>query len=123
MSEQAMKLARKGFGAWQRGDFATIKALLDPDVQWRWFEPGEWDCHSRQDVMDVVRDRYEQGFARGYLEFLDGGEHCVIVVAHPAAIGGEEWPAETATILTFRNGKVVDMKDYRTRESALAALR
>jgi len=55
----------KGFAAWRQGDFTTIEALLDPAVQWRWFEPGEWDCHGRQDVMDIIRERYEQGFARG----------------------------------------------------------
>jgi hypothetical protein len=50
MSEQTMKLAREGFGAWQRGDFDTLEAMLDPGVRWHWFEPGEWDCHSRDDV-------------------------------------------------------------------------
>ena len=39
MSEQTMALAREGFDAWQRGDFAFLEAMLDPDVQWRWFEP------------------------------------------------------------------------------------
>jgi len=60
MSDTTMELARMGFAAWQQGDFATIEALLDPAVQWRWFEPGEWDCHGRQDVMDVIRERYEK---------------------------------------------------------------
>jgi ketosteroid isomerase-like protein len=123
MGDEKMELARRGFGAWRRGDFATVEALLDPGVQWRWFEPGEWDCRSRQDVMAVVRERYEQGFAGAELEFVDGGEDCVIVVAHPAAVVGEEWPVETATVMTFREGKVVNMQDYRTKEDALAALR
>jgi ketosteroid isomerase-like protein len=122
MSDMTMELARMGFAAWQQGDFATIEALLDPAVQWRWFEPGEWDCHGRQDVMDVIRERYEQGFARGELEFVDGGQDSVIVVAHPAAVGGEEWPAETATIITFRESKVVDMQDYQTKDEALTAI-
>jgi ketosteroid isomerase-like protein len=123
MSDETMELARTGFGAWQRGDFATVERLLEPGVQWRWFEPGDWDCHSRQDVMDVVRERYEQGFARGELEFVDGGADSVIVVSHPAAVGGDGWPTDTATIITFREGKVVNMQDYRTKDEALAAVR
>ena len=123
MSDEVMELTRRGFVAWQQGDFATIEALLDPAVQWRWFEPGDWDCRSREDVMDVVRERYEQGFASGELEFVDGGSDSVIVVAHPAAVGGEGWPEETATVLTFRQGKVTDMQDYRTRDDALATVR
>jgi len=34
MREQTMALAREGFGPWQRGDFATLEAMLDPDVHW-----------------------------------------------------------------------------------------
>jgi len=123
MSEQTMALAREGFGAWQRGDFATLEAMLDPDVQWHWFEPGEWDCHSRDDVMRTLRERFEQGFAASELEFLDAGEDSVIVVAHPAAVGGEGWPEEAATVITFHQGKVTTMQDHRTKEEALAAVR
>ena len=123
MSDETMALARKGFGAWRQGDFATIEALLDPAVQWRSFEPGDWDCRSREDVMDVVRERDEQGFATGELEFVDGGSDSVSVVAHPATVGGEGWPEETATVLTFRHGKVTDMQDYRTKADALATVR
>src|SRR5437870_7418904 len=61
-----------GFSSWQRGDFSTIGALLDPGVHWRSYEPGEWDSNNRGDVMQV-RERYEQCFAGGELEFVDEG--------------------------------------------------
>jgi hypothetical protein len=79
--------------------------MLDPDIQWHWFEPGKWDCRGREDVMRTLRERYDQGFAASELEFLDAGEDSVTVVAHPAAIGGEGWPEEAATVITFRGGK------------------
>jgi len=121
MSEGTVGLARAGFEAWQRGDFPAIEAMLAPDVQWRWFEPGEWDCTSRDDVMRTLRERHAQGFHRGGLEFHEAGDDSVIVVAHPRAIGGEEWPEETATVLVFEGGKVTTMQDYRTKEEALRA--
>lgn len=62
-----------------------------------------------------------QGFAKGRLEFKDGGQDAVIVVAHPSEIGGSEWPDETATIMRFRDGKVVSIRDYRTEADALKA--
>ena len=122
MSKETMARAQEGFRAWQSGDVATIEAMLDPLVEWRWFEPGDWDCHSRKDVMNRLRQRSAEGFARGELEFLDAGDDRVIVVAHPAEIGGEDWPSETATLITFSRGRVTTMQDYRTKQEALAAV-
>ena len=116
-----MSIAAEGLDAWRRGDFATVERILDPNVEWGWFEPGEWNCHNRDDVMRTLRERYEQGFARGRLEFRDGGEDAVIVVSYPSEIGGPEWPDETATIMRFRDGKVVSMHDYQTEVEALKA--
>ena len=122
MSERALALAQQGLSAWKRGDFDVLEQMLDPDVDWRWFEPGEWDCRNRGDVMRTLRQRHEQGFASGALEFVDGGDDAVIVVSHPSEIGGAEWPDETATIIRFRDDRVVSMRDYRTKAQALEAV-
>jgi ketosteroid isomerase-like protein len=117
-----LEIAREGLEAWRTGDLEKIERILDPEVEWRWFEPGEWDCHGRGDVMRTLRERYAQGFAEGELEFRDAGPEAVLVVAHPARIGGAEWPAETATVMRFRGGRVVSMQDYRTEADAVASL-
>jgi ketosteroid isomerase-like protein len=121
MSRTPTEIAREGLEAWRAGDFERIERILDPNVEWGWFEPGEWDCHSRDDVMRTLRERYEQGFAKGDLQFLEGGGDSVIVVAHPSEIGGPDWPDETATVMTFRGDRVISMRDYRTEAEALAA--
>jgi hypothetical protein len=72
--------------------------------------------------MQTLRERYEQGFAKGDLLFRDGGERAVIVVAHPSDVGGSDWPSEIATVLRFRNERVVSMQDYPTEAEALAAV-
>ena len=123
MSEETLALGRAGLEAWRRGDFTVIEDLLDPTVEWHWFEPGDWDCYGREAVMDVVRERHAQGFAAGELEFIDGAGDTMIVVAHPSEIGGPDWPEETATMFTFREGKVSRMQDYRTKAEAVAAAR
>jgi hypothetical protein len=56
------------------------------------------------------------------LLFRDGGERAVIVVAHPSDVGGSDWPSEIATVLRFRNERVVSMQDYPTEAEALAAV-
>jgi ketosteroid isomerase-like protein len=122
MASELTAIASEGLEAWRRGDFATLERILDPDVEWFWIEPGEWDCHNRDDVMRVVRERYEQGFAKGTSEFRDAGKDALIVVSHPSEIGGAEWPAEVATVMRFRDGRVVLMRDYPTVAEALDAI-
>jgi ketosteroid isomerase-like protein len=116
------EIAREGLAAWREGDFVAVEEILDLDVVWHATEPGEWDCHGRDEVMRTLRERYEQGFAKGDLQFRDGGEHAVIVVAHPRETGGSEWPSEIAIVMRFRNERVVSMQDYRTEAEAFAAV-
>ena len=123
MSERELALAEEGLAAWRRGDFETVESMLDPAATWRWFEPGEWDCENRADVLRTLRERYEQGFGRSEMEFVDGGSAAVIVVSHPRDIGGDDWPEEAATVITFERDRIVAMQDYRTRDDALAASR
>jgi ketosteroid isomerase-like protein len=122
VSTETVAIATEGLAAWRRGDFETLETILDPKVEWTAFEPGEWDCHGRDDVMKVLRERYEQGFARGELDLSDAGPDTVIAVSHPSVIGGPEWPEETATLMSFRGGTVVSMQDYLTEAEALAAV-
>jgi hypothetical protein len=122
MGERAMEIAERGITAWREGDFEAVESMLHPNVQWRSHEPGEGDCHSRDDVMQVVRERHEQGFAPGDVEFIDAAPNVVIVVPHPREVRGDEWPEETATVLTCREGKVVDMQGHHTKEKALKAV-
>jgi ketosteroid isomerase-like protein len=122
MPGDLMAIATDGLEAWRKGDFPALERIFDPDVEWCWFEPGEWDCHNRSDVMQILRERHEQGFGKGRLEFHEAGQDSLIVVAHPQEIGGDEWPADGATVMRFRDGKVVSMQDYRTVAEAREAM-
>ena len=117
----SLAVAERGFDAWRRGDFDALEAIFAPEVEWRWFEPGDWDCHNRDDVMGTLRQRQAAGFAEGRLNFHDAGSDVVVVTAHPSEIGGPEWPDETSTVIRFHEGKVVSMVDYRAEAEALAA--
>src|SRR5437762_4438190 len=64
-SRSSLTVAQQGFDAWRRGDFDALEAIFAPEVEWRWFEPGDWDCHNRDDVMP--RQRHAAGFGEGRL--------------------------------------------------------
>ena len=90
-------------------------------VIWRAVEPGEWDCESRDDILQTLRERYEEGFTMGPIKLVEGGPGTVILLSRPAEVGGPEWPEETAIAITFRGGKVVAMQDHRTLADARRA--
>src|SRR5919199_4516434 len=123
MSERELALVEEGLEAWRSGDFSRVESMLHPNATWRWWQPGEWDCLNRDDVLRTLRYRYEHGFGRAETEFVDGGPGTVIVVSHPSDIGGAEWPDEMATVIAFEGEKIATMQDYPTREDALAAVR
>ena len=105
-SSSSLTVVQQGFDAWRRGDFGALEAIFAPEVEWRWFEPGGWDCHNRGDVIRALRQRHAAGFAAGRLIFHDAGADVVVVTAYPSEIGGSDWPAETSTVIRFREGKV-----------------
>ena len=122
VSGNPAEIAREGLAAWRKGDFGSVEEILDPKVEWHATEPGEWDCHGRDEVMETLREGYDQGFAKGDMEFREGGENAVIVGAHPSEIAGSDSPPEVATVMQFQNERVVSMQDYRTGAEALAAV-
>jgi ketosteroid isomerase-like protein len=113
-----LELARAGLAAWRRGDFDALEELLAPEATWHAVEPGEWDCESREDVLRTLRERHEQGFTAGPVELVEGGPGTVILLSRPAEVGGPEWPEETAIAISFREGKVVALRDYPTLRDA-----
>ena len=123
MGNDPMAIATAGLEAWRSGDFDAVESILHPAVEWGWFEPGEWDCHNRDDVMRTLRERYEQGFAKGRLEFKEGGEDAVIVVSHPSEIGGpsgRKRPQPSCVLATGRWSRCVTTELRLTRSKPLA---
>jgi ketosteroid isomerase-like protein len=72
--------------------------------------------------MRTLRQRYEEGFAQAPLELLDAGPDVIVAVVRPRDAAGQGWPAEAATVIMFRHGKVVSMQDYLSKDEALASV-
>jgi ketosteroid isomerase-like protein len=80
MSEELIDRVRGGLEAWQRGDVEALAPLLHPDVELSWWEPGEWDCHGREAVLELLRQRvatlirFRDGLAIERRQFRDRAE-------------------------------------------------
>jgi hypothetical protein len=50
---------------------------------------------------------------------IDAGEEVLVSVSHTVDRPG--WPDEPATVIRFRDGKAIEMRQFKSREEALAA--
>lgn len=108
-------LVQRGLRAWTHSDLDALEAVLDPDVTLGWIEPGEWDCVGRGQVMDLLRERAAEGRTNEPRRVERIDEHTIVVVPEqPGPYGA------AATRISIAHGKVVAMRQYATREQALA---
>lgn len=114
------ELVRDGFQAFLRGDFEALSEMMDPAVQWLWFEPGEWDCHDRDKVLATLRERQQEGVITDLNTVVDGGHTVFIEVTGPRREESELPDGHACMVVTLRDGRIVRMQDYRSRDDALA---
>jgi hypothetical protein len=88
--------------------------VLDPAVTLRWIEPGKWDCAGRDQVMRLLRERHAEGRGTA-MRVKKVDEHTVVVSPDQAGPDGA-----AATRVSIADDKVVAMRQYATREGALA---
>jgi ketosteroid isomerase-like protein len=115
--------AREALGSWQQGDVSALEPLLHPDAELLWWEPGEWDCHGRDAVLTLLNERRRRGSGRAEVELIEAGEDTLVVARKRRMRGGPQAGTRPATVVIFRGGKIVTMRQYRSREEALAAAR
>ena len=116
------ELVRSLFAAFLRGDLDALRSVMDPDVQWLCFEPGDWDCRDRDEVLARLRDRHEEGTVTGLSDVVAVDERVFVEVTRPRPDQrGPGPPGGTACmVLTVRDARIVRMQDYPTRAAALA---
>jgi ketosteroid isomerase-like protein len=131
MTEQNVELARQGYQALMRGDVDAIYQLLAPDLSWQGWEPGECDCHSRAEAMVVIKELLHERAIGELEEIIDIDDERIVVVTRGntdfeqryTELGLPEGHDQIASLVTIRAGKVLQMRDYKTKADALAAAR
>jgi ketosteroid isomerase-like protein len=122
MDTDVMARMRAGLEAWQRGDLAALEPLLDPAVELLWWEQGEWDCHGRDAVLGCLRERVASGTNAGELDLAEAGEDRLVVSRRGVVDDAPAAGLSPATLIALRDGKVVSMRQFPSRDDALAAL-
>ena len=123
MGEPNVETARRGFEAALRGDLGAIGELLDPNVTWHGGDPAApGACRDRDQALTFMRQ--SSALRDGGIELVDvvGADEKVVVIMRPRS-EGDEPAAAVANLVTFRDGKVVEMVHYPSVDDALAAAR
>jgi ketosteroid isomerase-like protein len=122
MPESNVDMARRGFDAALRGDFDALGELLDPDVKWHGGDPSApGACSNRGQALGFMRQSTViSGGKFELVDVVDAGEKVVVLIRAPSGAGDPVPPV--ANVVTFRDGKVVEMVHYPSADDALAAV-
>jgi len=126
MSQEILERGREVLRVLSDGDFASLVALTDPEVEWRSFfaelsEGGVYRGHDgmRQygedlrDAWEMVRAEPDDGIAVGNVVLFVGRIH------YRGKGSGVEDATAAGWVLRFRDRKVVSFRAFRDPEGAL----
>jgi ketosteroid isomerase-like protein len=110
-----VETARRGFEAALRGDLDAIGELLDPEVKWHGGDASAAGaCHNRDQALAFMRrSEVIRGRRIKLVDVIGAGDKVVVTMGDPAA--------PVANLVTFRDGKVIEMVHYVDAKDALAA--
>jgi ketosteroid isomerase-like protein len=128
MSEENVAAMRRVYEAMARGDFWAAGEFFDPEIAWEWSSGGSGltgvgTYHGIEGVEAASRDWFEawDWFWQEAEEFIEGGDSVVVLTrTHGRPKGSErEITGNGADVWTFREGKVVRFKSFKSPEEAL----
>ena len=127
MSPEDLDVVREAYEAFARGDLETLGTFLAADIEWRTtanvpFMGNYVGLDEFLRGMDEWTGAFEEITTR-VEEMIDAGDN--VVVRHRMQGRGRDSGVEVdlaiCQVVGVRDGKLVSMHDYATREEALAA--
>jgi len=128
LAQENLDIVRRVYDAWCSGDPARAFDYLDPEVVWEAIE----------DAPDAGTYRGHSGVKRYMDDWLQDFENFAFEFGEPVEVDGrlvlEQWGTNTgkgsglkteihyAAVYTFRDGKVLTVKEYNSRAEALEAV-
>ena len=127
MPDDALTIVRSMFDAFGRNDPDAALELFDENLEWHPAEdePETATLHGKEGFQSLALRWMTtfDDFKFEAVEFIDGGE-CVVV---PLRISGlmrgtrAEVGFEESWVFWVREGKVIEVREYRTKHEALGA--
>jgi ketosteroid isomerase-like protein len=118
-----LDLLRAAYQRTGRDGVDAVVDLLDPQVEWIAAQPGPWDCHDREQVMETFRHQYDHGVRADFGEPVEVGDKVILDVRpyRRDQQGNKTDEQRLWQVLTMRYGKIVRIQDYTDQATALQA--
>lgn len=133
MSRENVELVRRLYDALSRRDSETVLGLYDPEVEWNASGTpagevmGQSVYRGHDGLRQAFREYYEafDNFQHHCEEVIDGGDQVVTVVTDRGRgrSSGIEFERRQAGVWTIREGKIVEVVWFPSRDEALEAVR
>lgn len=123
MKTELVERVRAGLEAWHRGDVSALEPLLDRDVELRLWEPSDWICHGRKDVVACLQRRARRGVNQAEVELTEVSDQILVAARTELVLERPENGLEPARLVVFRDDKIVSMCQFDSLEAALVAAR
>ncbi len=129
MSEENIEIMRRGWDAWQRGDFDAMAAVWHPDVIWKtehfhdWPESGYRGHDGIRQFLSEWLDVWGD-YKVSVNEIIGAPDGRVVTLFRHEGTGkqsGVPMELEMAQIATLRDGKIVEFDNYDRPAEALEA--
>ncbi|MCA1843398.1 MAG: nuclear transport factor 2 family protein [Actinobacteria bacterium] len=128
MSRENVEVVRRAYEAFVRGDQAGLLAAWDPQIEWQTREDlPDTATHSGHDEVLRWIARWLESWEDFKLEtedFIDAGEY-VVVSTRQSGTGSESGAYaefQETHVCKLRNGRVIQVVEYRTKTEALEAV-
>src|SRR5262245_50374218 len=127
MSRKNVAIVKAAFEAYNRGDADWMVGAADPEIVWHVLpetpDPGPHE--GRQVVLErSVMWREMLGLQMEVLEYIEAGEYVLAQVRVRGRAPGSdaELVLDEVNVSKFRNGRVIELREYRTKAEALEAV-
>ena len=126
MSQENVELVRRVYEGWARGDFSRIEAFHPQIV----FEMVDWPHQTKAEGIEAMSETWRETLGAWHdfrsipTEYIDCGRNILVLnrIEGSGKESGAEVSAETATVWTVENDRVVRLALYwdtdRAREAA-----
>ena len=126
MSQKNVEIARAAFEAWSRGDLDAWLAEADPEIEWFVLPdaPDPGPHRGREAILERAALWREMLALQGeVVEYIDAGDYVVMPIRMRGRPAGSdaEVVLDEVYVSKFRDGKVVELREYRTKAEALEA--